>query len=288
MKVKKAVILAAGMGTRMLPSSKVIAKELLPVVDTPAIQIVVEEAVASGIEEIILVVSPGKTTVANHFEPNVELERHLEAREKHDILELVRRSNNPARITIAEQHRPLGLGHAVLQAREAVGGEPFAVMLPDDIFDCPRPCLRQLLDVAEARDAPVVALLRVARSEISKYGIVDLKAAGERTYELRGMVEKPAPEKAPSEFAIMGRYVLTPDIFEPLAAGKPGAGGEIQLTDALMALAGRRKIYGYEFEGVRYDLGDRVGFISAQIGFGLKRPDLAERLRAYLKSVISQ
>jgi UTP--glucose-1-phosphate uridylyltransferase len=288
MKVKKAVILAAGMGTRMLPSSKVIPKELLPVVDTPAIQVVVEEAVASGIEEIILVISPGKTTVVDHFEPNADLERHLEARGKHDILELIQRSNRPAKITIAEQHHPLGLGHAVLQAHSAVGHEPFAVMLPDDIFDSPRPCLRQCLDVAETRDAPVVALLRVARSELSKYGIVDAKAAGERTYELHGMVEKPAPEKAPSEFAIMGRYVLTPDIFELLAAGKPGAGGEIQLTDALMALTAHRKIYGYEFEGVRYDLGDRVGFISAQIGFGLKRPDLTDRLRAYLKSVISQ
>jgi UTP--glucose-1-phosphate uridylyltransferase len=288
MKVKKAVILAAGMGTRMLPSSKVIPKELLPVVDTPAIQVVVEEAVASGIEEIILVISPGKTTVVDHFEANAELERHLEERGKHNILELIRRSNKPAKITIAEQRRPLGLGHAVLQAREVVGDEPFAVMLPDDIFDSPRPCLRQCLDVAETRDAPAVALLRVARSELSKYGIVDAKAIGARTYELHGMVEKPTPEKAPSEFAIMGRYVLTPDIFELLAAGKPGAGGEIQLTDALMALTARRKIYGYEFEGVRYDLGDRVGFISAQIGFGLKRSDLADRLRAYLKSVISQ
>ena len=288
MKVKKAVILAAGMGTRMLPSSKVIPKEILPVVDTPAIEVVVEEAVASGIEEIIIVISPGKTTVVEHFKCNTELERNLEQRGKHDLLEIVRRSNNPARITVAEQRQPLGLGHAVLQAREAVGNEPFAVMLPDDIFDCPRPCLRQCLDVAEERDAPVVALLRVARSELSKYGIVDAKAAGARTYELRGMVEKPAPEKAPSEFAIMGRYVLTPDIFELLAAGKPGAGGEIQLTDALMALTARRRIYGYEFEGIRYDLGDRVGFISAQIGFGLKRPELADRLRAYLKSVISQ
>jgi UTP--glucose-1-phosphate uridylyltransferase len=288
MKVKKAVILAAGMGTRMLPSSKVIPKELLPVVDTPAIQVVVEEAVASGIEEIILVISPGKATVVDHFEPNDELERHLEARGKHDLLEQIRRSNKPARITIAEQRQPLGLGHAVLQARDAVGDEPFAVMLPDDIFDSPRPCLRQCLEVAEERDAPVVALLRVARSELSKYGIVDAKASGERTYELHGMVEKPAPEEAPSEFAIMGRYVLTPDIFELLAAAQPGSGGEIQLTDALMKLTKRRRIFGYEFEGVRYDLGDRVGFISAQIGFGLKRPDLADRLRAYLKSVISQ
>src|SRR6202795_3898833 len=275
MKVKKAVILAAWMGTRMLPSSKGSPKEILPVVDTPAIQVVVEEAVASGIEEIVLVISPGKTTVVDHFKPNVELERHLEERGKRDLLELIRRSNNPARITIAEQRHPLGLGHAVLQARAAVGDTPFAVMLPDDIFDCPRPCLRQLLDVAETRDAPVVALLKVARSEISKYGIVDAKAAGERTYELRGMVEKPAPEKAPSEFAIMGRYVLTPDIFELSAAGKPRPGGEMQLADALMASTARRKIYGYEFEGVRYDLGDRVGFISAQIGFGSKRPELA-------------
>ena len=176
MKVKKAVILAAGMGTRMLPSSKVIPKELLPVVDTPAIQVVVEEAVAAGITEIILVISPGKTTVVDHFEPNAELERYLEARDKRDMLELVRRSNNPAKITIAEQRHPLGLGHAVLQAREAVGDEPFAVMLPDDIFDCRRPCLRQLLDVAETRDAPVVALLKVARSELSKYGIVDAES----------------------------------------------------------------------------------------------------------------
>ena len=226
MKVRKAVILAAGMGTRMLPSSKVIPKEILPVVDTPAIQMVVEEAVASGIEEVVIVISPGKTTVVDHFKPNLELERNLAARGKNDILEILRRSNNPAKITVAEQSTPLGLGHAVLQARDAVGNEPFAVMLPDDIFDCERPCLRQLLDAAAVKDAPVVALLKVERSEISKYGIVDAIAAGNRTYELRGMVEKPAPENAPSDFAIMGRYVLTPDIFAILAEGKPGAGGE--------------------------------------------------------------
>ena len=195
MKVKKAVILAAGMGTRMLPSSKVIPKELLPVIDTPAIQVVVEEAVASGIEEIILVISPGKETVVDHFEPNLELERHLEDRGKHDILEIIRRSNSPARITVAEQRYPLGLGHAVLQAREAVGDEPFAVMLPDDIFDCPRPCLRQLLDVAETRDAPVVALLKVARSEISKYGIVDAKAAASALTSCAGWSRSRRPKK---------------------------------------------------------------------------------------------
>ena len=281
------MILAAGMGTRMLPASKVIPKEILPVIDTPAIQVVVEEAVASGIEEVVIVTSPGKTLVLEQFEVNKELERNLESKGKTDILTMLRRSNHPVKITAAEQAEPLGLGHAVLQARKAVGDEPFAAMLPDDIFDCPRPCLRQLLDAAEKTDSPVVALLKVARSEISKYGIVDAKAAGERLFELRGMVEKPAPEKAPSDFAIMGRYVLTPDIWDLLANGKPGAGGEIQLTDALMALSQKRKLYGYEFEGIRYDLGDRAGFIAAQVGFGLKRPDLADRLRAYLRSVIS-
>jgi UTP--glucose-1-phosphate uridylyltransferase len=283
MKVRKAVIVAAGMGTRMLPASKVIPKEILPVVDKPAIQIVVEEAVASGIEEIVVVISPGRTTVVDHFNSAPELERHLEERGKHDVLEMVRSTNNPARFTTAEQKEPLGLGHAVLQAREAVGDEPFAVMLPDDIFDCARPCLRQLLDVAGSEDAPVVALLKVARSEIPKYGIVVAKPVRPRLYELSGMVEKPPAEKAPSDLAIMGRYVLTPDIFPLLADGKPGAGGEIQLTDALLELAKRRRLYGYEFEGMRYDLGDKAGFIAAQVGFGLKRPELADSLRAYLR-----
>jgi UTP--glucose-1-phosphate uridylyltransferase len=288
MKVRKAVIVAAGMGTRMLPASKVVPKEILPVIDTPAIQVVVEEAVASGIRDIIVVVAPGRTTVLEHFEPQSELEQLLAERGKLEILEMIRRTNTMARFAAAIQDKPLGLGHAVLQAREAVGGEPFALMLPDDIFDCSRPCLAQLIAAAEARDAPVVALLKVAHSEVSKYGIVEAKPAGERLFELTGMIEKPAPDKAPSDFAIMGRYVLTPEIFDLLAEGKPGAGGEIQLTDALMALSRRRKLYGYEFEGVRYDLGDRLGFITAQVGFGLRRPELAERLRAYLKSVLAQ
>jgi len=287
MKVRKAVILAAGMGTRMLPASKVIPKEILPVVDKPAIQVVVEEAVASGIEEIILVLSPGRTTVLEHFQSAPELERLLERRLKHDLLEIVRYTNTLARFRTAHQHEPLGLGHAVLQAREVVGDEPFAVILPDDIFDGPRPCLRQLLDIAESEDAPVVALMRVPQSEISKYGIVEVRTVRPRLHQLIGMVEKPPIEKAPSDLAIMGRYVLTPDIFPLLAECKPGAGGEIQLTDGLLALSARRKLYGYEFEGVRYDLGDRVGFLTAQIGFGLKRPELADRLRAYLKTALS-
>ena len=287
MKVRKAVILAAGLGTRMLPASKVVPKEILPVVDTPAIQIVVEEAVASGIDEVIMVVGPGKTTVLEHFTPARELERALEQRGRRDLLELLRATNAPVRIGSVEQREPHGLGHAVLQARDAVGDEPFAVMLPDDIFDCAHPCLRQVLDAAETHESPAVALLRVPQSELSKYGIAEVKPVGQRLYELVGMVEKPPAGKALSDLAIMGRYVLTPDIFAVLAAQHPGAGGEIQLTDALLALSRRRKVYGYEFDGIRYDLGDRVGFVSAQVGFALKRPDLADRLRAYLRKVVS-
>jgi UTP--glucose-1-phosphate uridylyltransferase len=286
MKVRKAVIVAAGLGTRMLPASKVIPKEILPVVDKPAIQMVVEEAAASGIEEIVLLLGPGKEALLEHFRHAPALERYLEQRGKRELLEIARQMNRLARFTTAWQNEPLGLGHAVLQARDAVGDEPFAVILPDDIFDCSRPCLRQLLDAAQPDSAPIVALMRVPRSELSKYGIVAVEPAGPRLYELTGMVEKPPLDQAPSEFAIMGRYVLPPEIFDLLARVKPGAGGEIQLTDGLLALARRRKLYGYEFEGLRYDLGDRVGFLTAQIGFGLKRPELAEGLRAWLNSAL--
>jgi UTP--glucose-1-phosphate uridylyltransferase len=286
MKVRKAVIVAAGLGTRMLPASKVIPKEILPVVDKPALQMVVEEAVASGIEEIVMVLSPNRTIGLEHFQPAPELERHLEQRGKHDILATLRQTNRLARFTAAWQHEPHGLGHAVLQAREAIGNEPFAVILPDDIFDSERPCLRQLLDTSEAENAPAVALMRVASSEIPKYGIVDVRPTRPRLYELRGMVEKPSIEEAPSDFAIVGRYVLTPDIFDLLARGRPGAGGEIQLTDGLLALNKKRKMFGYEVEGTRYDLGDRVGYLTAQIGFGLKRPELADSLRAWLRTAL--
>jgi UTP--glucose-1-phosphate uridylyltransferase len=286
MKVRKAAIIAAGLGTRMLPASKVIPKEILPVVDKPALQVVVEEAVASGIEQIVLVLSPNRTTGWEHFQPAPELEHYLRLRGRHDLLENLRQTNQIAHFTAAWQHQPLGLGHAVLQAREAIGDEPFAVILPDDIFDAERPCLRQLLDVSEAENAPAVALVRVARSEISKYGIVDVCPTRPRLYELRGMVEKPRVEEAPSDLAIVGRYVLTPDIFELLARCRPGRGGEIQLTDALSALNKKRKMVGYEFEGTRYDLGDRIGYLTAQIGFGLKRPELADNLRAWLRTAL--
>ncbi len=287
MKVSKAVIVAAGFGTRMLPASKAVPKEILPIVDRPAIQLVVEEAVAAGIRDIIVVVNPGRTTVLDHFGPAPELERHLATRGKPEILAQIKQIGAMAKLSAVEQEQPLGLGHAVLQARRAVGGEPFAVMLPDDIFDCPRPCLGQMLAIAERLDAPVVALLKVAKSEVSKYGIVTGDRIDERLYRVTGMVEKPAPEKAPSDLAIVGRYVLPPEIFEILAQGRPGAGGEIQLTDALIELARRRPVYGYEFEGTRYDVGDPLGFLTAQVAFGLKRADLADSFRAYLRTILS-
>jgi UTP--glucose-1-phosphate uridylyltransferase len=286
MKIRKAVIVAAGLGTRMLPASKVIPKEMLPVVDKPALQVVVEEVVASGIEEIVLVLSPNRTIGLEHFQPAVELERYLEQRGRHDLLESLRRTNRLARFTVAWQHQPLGLGHAVLQARDAIADEPFAVILPDDIFDSERPCLRQLLDTSEVESAPSVALMRVPASEIPKYGIVDVRRARSRLYELRGMIEKPSIQEAPSDFAIVGRYVLTPDIFDLLARVRPGAGGEIQLTDGLLALSKTCKMFGYEFEGTRYDLGDRLSYLTAQIGFGLKRPELTDNLRAWLRMAL--
>jgi UTP--glucose-1-phosphate uridylyltransferase len=286
-KIKKTVILAAGFGTRMLPASKVVPKELLPVLDTPAIQLVVEEAVTAGISDIVMVISRGKGALLDHFAPAPELERFLAQRGKHELLEIVRKTSSMAHITSVEQTEPLGIGHAVLQAKAAVGNEPFAVMLPDDICDCARPCLRQLMDVAQEHDAPVVALMRVAGAEVSKYGIVEGTQAGPRLYRLTGMVEKPPMDKAPSELAIIGRYLLAPEIFQILERAKPGVGGEIQLTDALLELGRRRSLYGYEFEGTRHDMGDRLGFLTAQLAHGLRHPQLADKLRSYLNSVIS-
>jgi UTP--glucose-1-phosphate uridylyltransferase len=285
MKVRKAVVLAAGYGTRMLPATRVIPKEILPVLDTPAIQMVVEEIVGSGITDITFVISPGKGALLEHFAPAPALEEFLETRGKSDLLKVVRATSRLAKITAVEQTVPLGIGHAVMQARDAVGNQPFAVFLPDDVYDANPPCLRQLLDVTEKFDAPVVALLRVPKSEVSKYGIVECLPATPRLYQLTGMVEKPPVEKAPSEFAIIGRYILPPEIFGLIAQVAPGAGGEIQLTDALFSLCKKRRLYGYEVDGMRYDLGDKLGFLTAQIGFGLKQPDLADRLRTYLKTI---
>jgi UTP--glucose-1-phosphate uridylyltransferase len=288
MEVRKAVIVAAGLGTRMLPASKAIPKEILPIIDTPAIQFVVEEATRSGIKEIIFVIRPGRTTVLDHFGPAPHLEDHLTTRGRHDLLKRLR-SIVPSdiKLTTAEQAKPLGLGHAVLCAREKVGNEPFAVMLPDDIFDSSPPCLAQLMKCAARLKKAVLALLKVAPIETSRYGIVSVNRVGNRLHRILSMVEKPNPADAPSNLAIMGRYILPPEIFELLSKTEPGTAGEIQLTDSLAALAREDEVYGYEFEGTRYDLGDPLGFLMAQVGFGLKRPDLADRFRAYLELLLS-
>jgi UTP--glucose-1-phosphate uridylyltransferase len=234
-----------------------------------------------------MVISRGKGALLDHFAPAPDLERFLEQRGKLELLEVVRKTSNMAQITAVEQAEALGIGHAVLQARDAVGNEPFAVLLPDDICSSERPTLRQLMDVAEQHNDPVVALMRVAREDVSKYGIVEGKRISSRLYQLTGMVEKPPLEKAPSQNAIIGRYLLPPETFEILEQVKPGVGGEIQLTDALLELAHRRKLYGYEFEGTRHDMGDRLGFLTAQIAYGLRHPELADSLRSYLASIIS-
>ena len=265
-RVRKAVFPAAGLGTRFLPATKAQPKEMLPLVDKPMIQYVVEEAVASGITEIIIVYRPDKRSIKHHFE-------------RSDLGKRVR-------FRYAIQPKPRGLGHAVLAARRLVGGEPFAVLLGDDIVeDAPQPCLRQLLDVFEKYGAPVVAVERVPREVIHRYGVIGGVEIGERVWEITDLVEKPLAEEAPSDRAIIGRYVFTPDIFPVLARTRPGARGEIQLTDALRALHRRRPIYAVEFEGRRYDTGDKLGFLQATVELALARPDLADAFRAYLKSL---
>jgi len=262
--VRKAVFPAAGLGTRFLPATKAQPKEMLPLVDTPMIQYVVEEAVASGIAEIIVVYRLDKQSIKRHFN---DFDKKVTFR-------------------YAIQPKPRGLGHAVLAARRLVGNEPFAVLLGDDIVsDAPKPCLRQLLDVFEKHREPVVAVERVPRETVGRYGVIDGLKIGERVWEINDLVEKPKPEEAPSDLAIIGRYVLTPDVFPILARTRPGARGEIQLTDALRALRRRRPMYAVEFEGRRYDTGDKLGFLQATVELALARPDLGDAFRAYLKTL---
>jgi UTP--glucose-1-phosphate uridylyltransferase len=287
MRVRKAVIPAAGLGTRSLPVTKSIPKEMLPVVDVPVIQIIVAEAIASGVEDIVLVTSSGKTAIEDHFDVSFELEENLRRRGKDQLLEMLHSIPALSRVVSVRQPRPLGLGHAVLCARAAVDGEPFAVLLPDDIIEAPRPCLAQLLDAADERTA-VVALERVPEDKTHLYGIVDGIPEGERRYRVRSIVEKPAPHAAPSQLAVPGRYVLPPDIFEILEMLPPGHGGEIQLTDALAVLAHQGRLRGVEFEGRRYDTGDRLGYLEITLVHALRRPELAPGLRALLRRLLEQ
>jgi UTP--glucose-1-phosphate uridylyltransferase len=289
-KVRKAVFPAAGLGTRFLPATKAQPKEMLPVVDKPLIQYGVEEALHSGVPNIIIVTGRNKGSIEDHFDVSFELEHVLEAKEKRDLLAIVRNVSDLINVAYVRQKEALGLGHAVFRARELVGAEPFAVVLSDDVIEAEVPCLRQLLDVYEFFGASVLALMEVPAESVSAYGIVDAEpvehnGTSDRLFRVRNLVEKPAPGKAPSRLAIIGRYVLTPEIFDSLDGMEPGAGDEIQLTDALRHLLRNRPIYGLKFEGTRYDAGDKLGFLKATVEFALKRQDLGEAFRQYLRSL---
>jgi UTP--glucose-1-phosphate uridylyltransferase len=282
---RKAVIPAAGLGTRFLPATKAIPKEMLPIVDIPTIQYIVQEVVDSGLTELVLVTGRGKSAIEDHFDVSPELERYLEERGKPDLLRLVRDVSKMIHVVSVRQKEPLGLGHAVLSARHAVGNEPFVVLLGDDIIDSPVPCTRQLLDVY-ASHGPVVALLAVPPEKTQMYGVVSGKQVQERLYHVDALVEKPAPGTAPTNLAVMGRYVLPPEIFDILAATPAGKGGEIQLTDGLQSLARRSAFYGFEYEGRRFDAGEKLGFIEATVSFALRRPDLGPALRPVLRRLL--
>ena len=285
MTVQKAVFPAAGLGTRFLPATKAQPKEMLPLVDKPTIQYVVEEAVASGLTEIIIVTGRGKRAIEDHFDSAFELEYYLQDRGKMEELAEIKTISELASVSYVRQREPLGLGHAILCARALVGEEPFAVFLGDDLIVARTPCMRQLLAVFERHRGPVLAVERVPREAISRYGVIRPNPLGGNVYEVLDLVEKPPAHEAPSDLAIIGRYVLTPDLFPLLAETRPDARGEIQLTDALRALRRTRPLYAVEFEGKRYDTGDKLGFLRATVEFALARPDLAEAFRAYLKSL---
>ena len=289
-RVRKAVFPAAGLGTRFLPATKAQPKEMLPLVDKPLIQYGVEEAIHSGVQNIIIVTGRGKSAIEDHFDVSFELEQLLDSRNKKDLLSIVRGVSDMINVAYVRQKEALGLGHAVLRAREIVGVEPFAVILSDDVIDAEVPALRQLLDVYEFYGASVVALMEVPEDAISAYGVVDAEPVShnggrDRLFRVRNMVEKPKKSDAPSNLAIIGRYVLTPEIFDSIDSVEPGSGGEIQLTDALKHLLRSRPIYGYKFEGTRYDAGDKLGFLKATVEFALKRKDLGAPFREYLKSL---
>ncbi len=290
-RIRKAVFPAAGLGTRFLPATKAQPKEMLPLVDKPIIQYVVEEANASGIDVVIIVTGRGKAAIEDHFDVSYELEKILEERGKDDLLALVRHISDMIHVSYVRQKEALGLGHAILMARELVGNEPFAVLLGDDIIDGKVPCLRQMIDVYEQHGASVVAIMEVPGPAISAYGVIDgtpmaHNGGHDRLYDIRALVEKPDLEHAPSNLAIIGRYILNPEIFDELDRTTPGSGGEIQLTDALQRmLAAGHKIYGYRFEGRRYDAGDKLGFLIATVEFALQRQGLGDQFREYLKTL---
>ncbi|MBU3804295.1 MAG: UTP--glucose-1-phosphate uridylyltransferase GalU [Candidatus Cellulosilyticum pullistercoris] len=284
--IKKAIIPAAGLGTRFLPATKAQPKEMLPIVDKPTIQYIVEEAVASGIEDIIIVTGRTKKAIEDHFDKSVELEMELEKKQNKELLEIARSVSQIANIYYIRQKEPKGLGHAVLTAKTFIGNEPFAVLLGDDVIDSEKPALKQMIEVYDKYQSSILGVQTVERKDVNKYGIVDGIQLENRVYEVKDMVEKPAIEVAPSNVAVLGRYIITPQIFDFLEKQEIGAGGEIQLTDALNKLAKVEKMYAYDFIGRRYDVGNKMGFLQATVEFALKRPELKEEFKKYLESII--
>ncbi|HUK25898.1 MAG TPA: UTP--glucose-1-phosphate uridylyltransferase GalU [Terriglobales bacterium] len=288
-RVRKAVFPAAGLGTRFLPATKAQPKEMLPLVDKPIIQYGVEEALRAGCDQIIIITGRGKQAIEDHFDVSYELEKMLEERGKTDLLKIVRGISDMIHVSYVRQKEALGLGHAVLMARELINDEPFAVLLADDVIDAEVPCLKQMVEVYEQTQCSVLATQIVEGQAISAYGVLKAKPVpgkfDGRLYEIEDMVEKPKLEDAPSNLAVIGRYILTPAIFEMLAETQAGVGGELQLTDGMRALLRKEKMYGYVFEGRRHDTGDKLGFLKATVEFALKRPDLGEPLRKYLKDL---
>ncbi|WP_340084367.1 UTP--glucose-1-phosphate uridylyltransferase GalU [Siminovitchia sp. FSL H7-0308] len=285
--VRKAIIPAAGLGTRFLPATKAMPKEMLPIVDKPTIQYIVEEAVASGIEDIIIVTGKGKRAIEDHFDHAFELEQNLIEKEKYDLLEKVRFSSNLADIHYIRQKEPKGLGHAVWCARSFIGNEPFAVLLGDDIVQSKIPCLRQLIDQYEETSSSVIGVQQVSEDVTHRYGIIDPINQSGRLYQVSNFIEKPKPGTAPSNLAIMGRYVLTPEIFMFLEKQEKGAGGEIQLTDAIQQLNKIQRVFAYDFEGKRYDVGEKLGFVKTTLEFALQNEDIKEELTTYLKDKLN-
>ena len=285
--VKKAVIPAAGLGTRFLPATKAQPKEMLPIVDKPTLQYIIEEAVASGVEEILIITGRNKKSIEDHFDKSVELELELENKGKDELLEIVRNISNMVNIHYIRQKEPKGLGDAIYCARYFIGDEPFAVMLGDDIVDNEggTPCLKQLIEAYEKYETTILGVQEVAKEDTDKYGIVDGSKVADDVYKVKDLVEKPDPENAPSNVAILGRYIITPEIFDILSELPPGKNSEIQLTDALEKLNEKRDVYAYVFEGKRYDLGDKQGFLQATVDFALKRPDLRDKFLEYITKV---
>lgn len=286
MKVKKAIIPAAGLGTRFLPATKAQPKEMLTIVDKPTIQYIIEEAVSSGIEDILIVTGRNKRAIEDHFDKSIELELVLKEKENRKLLQVIDDISNLADLHYIRQKEPRGLGHAIYCARKFIGQEPFAVLLGDDIVDSPVPCLKQMMDLYEELQSTIIGVQQVKPEEVNRYGIVKLKAGQGQVEEIEDLVEKPSPEAAPSRLAVMGRYIIQPEIFEILEQTTPGAGGEIQLTDALRTLCQSQKMYAYAFQGKRYDVGDKLGFLQATVEFALKREDLAADFKKYLLETV--